>query len=309
MVPIKPTKYDEAVKSVQQWNEALKAPGDGTVRVDSRGASASPVPPPRPEVKLQTSASALLTPFKKRFSNLSEPTHTDVFATPDVLDDNWDDDFATSISPSALHLPHLRPVDNFAGMLSADKLKAYASAQTEVPDENWDDQFAGKQAEVFDPNETVRPPSPIKNGANRPRRMFTRTTSQSKAQFAQAPQSALALPSRPLQMKRTSSAFKESGVEDYSDLVVEEDVALDQRFHQVMQVCNQRYRDFGKHILISGRPNRMRLSLPNSHMFQTFEGHRPLLDVGEIQEACDHKGDLLLRKKTKTEQSARAILQ
>jgi len=164
-----------------------------------------------------------------------------VFATPDILDDNWDDDFATSISPSALHLPHLRPVDNFAGMLSADKLKAYANGQTEVVEEYWDDQLEGNQSEMFDPNETVRPPSPHKNGVSRPlqgRRMFTRTTSQPGAQFAQAPQSGLALPSRPLQMKRTSSAFKESGVEDYSDLVVEEDVALDQRFHQVMQACN-----------------------------------------------------------------------
>lgn len=244
VVPVKPTKYDEAVRSVQQWNEALKAPENGTVRVDSRGASASPVPPPRPEPKLQTSASLLPTPFKKRFSNLSEPSNADVFVTPDILDDNWDDDFATSISPSALHLPHLRPVDNFAGMLSADKLKAYANGQTDFVDENWDDQLAGKQPDIIDPNETVRPPSPVKNGANRPlqdrnTRMFVRTTSQSKTQYAQAMQTGLALPSRPLQMKRTSSAFKESGVEDYSDLVVEEDVALDQRFHQVMQVCVQ----------------------------------------------------------------------
>ena len=242
VVPIKPTKYDEAVKSVQQWNEALKAPENGTIRVDSRGASASPVPPTRPEPKLQTSASALPTPFKKRFSNLSETTNADVFATPDILDDNWDDDFATSISPSALHLPHLRPVDNFAGMLSADRLKAYANKQPEFVDHNWDDQFAGKQPEIIDPNETVRPPSPIKNGANKPlqgRTMFVRTVCQPQAYPTETPQSGLALPARPLQMKRTSSAFKESGVEDYSDLVVEEDVALDQRFHQVMQVYYQ----------------------------------------------------------------------
>lgn len=247
MVPVKPTKYDEAVKSVQQWNEALKAPDNGTIRNESRGTSASPIPQAKPEppLRLQTSNAPLPTPFKNRLNHLSEQTSADVFGSPDDMEDNnWDDDFASSISPSALQLPHLRPVDNFAGLLSSDKLKAYANHQAPIAEESWDIATENSPGEMFDPNQTVRPPSPVKPRANskqshRNARVFSRTSSQPRTQIFRAAPSHLAPPPRPPRVKRTSSAFRENGVEDYSDLVVDDDVALDQRLHQVMQVCDQ----------------------------------------------------------------------
>ncbi|CAI4215347.1 unnamed protein product, partial [Parascedosporium putredinis] len=95
----------------------------------------------------------------------------EAFRSPELADDdNWDNDFATSISPSALHLPHLKPQDNFGGLLSADRLKAFASA-VDLSDvsENYDDDFEGElltikvarntsQDDSFDAQEkTIRP--------------------------------------------------------------------------------------------------------------------------------------------------------
>src|SRR5437667_12498178 len=37
-------KFDEAVKSVQQWNEALKSPNAGSVRKALKPRTSSPVP-------------------------------------------------------------------------------------------------------------------------------------------------------------------------------------------------------------------------------------------------------------------------
>lgn len=44
VVPTHPPKYDEAVKSVQQWNEALRSPDANSLRKASRPGSSSPVP-------------------------------------------------------------------------------------------------------------------------------------------------------------------------------------------------------------------------------------------------------------------------
>lgn len=58
------------------------------------------------------------------------------------MDDNWDDDFATCISPSALQLPHMKPHDNFGGLLSAERLKAFASSDS--ANDTWNDDFEGE---------------------------------------------------------------------------------------------------------------------------------------------------------------------
>lgn len=159
VVPKKPTEYEEAVKSVQQWNEALKSPNAGSLRKSTRPSSSSPVPGKR-EVP-----SVLATPAKGPL-NLAKPRlTTEHFRSPDNNnDDNWDDDFASAISPSALQLPHLRPHDNFGGLLSAEKLKAYASFQTVTEEENWDENFEGDltvksplQVTNSDPLRTIRP--------------------------------------------------------------------------------------------------------------------------------------------------------
>lgn len=162
VVPKKPTEYEEAVKSVQQWNEALKSPNAGSLRRINRPTSSSPGPGKR-EVP-----HSLATPAKSPL-NLAKPKlTTEHFRSPDNhADDNWDNDFASAISPSALQLPHLRPHDNFGGLLSAEKLKAYASFETVTEEENWDENFEGDltvksplQLTHSDPLKTIRPYHP-----------------------------------------------------------------------------------------------------------------------------------------------------
>lgn len=159
VVPKKPTEYEEAVKSVQQWNEALKSPNAGSLRKAARPTSSSPGPSKREATRV------LATPTKGPITLPKPRLTTEHFRSPDNLaDDNWDDDFASAISPSALQLPHLRPHDNFGGLLSAEKLKAYASFETVTEEENWDDNFEGDltvkspmQLTNADPLKTIRP--------------------------------------------------------------------------------------------------------------------------------------------------------
>ncbi len=159
VVPKKPTEYDEAVKSVQQWNEALKSPNAGSLRRISRPMSSSPIPGRRDQTPM------LATPAKGPLSLGKPRIQTEQFRSPEsTADDNWDDDFASAISPSALQLPHLRPQDNFGGLLSSEKLKAYASFETVTEETNWDDNFEGDltvrsplQLTESDPLQTIRP--------------------------------------------------------------------------------------------------------------------------------------------------------
>lgn len=150
---------DEAVKSVQQWNEALKSPESGSLRRASRPMSSSPIPGRRePNHPVTTPVRGPL--------NLAKPrVNAEQFRSPsNTSDDNWDDDFASEISPNALQLPHLRPHDNFGGLLSSEKLKAFASFETVTEETNWDDNFEGDltvknplQLQGSDPLETIRP--------------------------------------------------------------------------------------------------------------------------------------------------------
>ncbi|KAI4285766.1 MAG: hypothetical protein L6R38_000413 [Xanthoria sp. 2 TBL-2021] len=159
VVPKKPTEYEEAVKSVQQWNEALKSPNAGSLRKSTRPNSSSPGPGKR------EASNVLATPARGPLSLVKPRLTTEHFRSPDNHnDDNWDDDFASAISPSALQLPHLRPHDNFGGLLSAEKLKAYASFETVTEEENWDENFEGDltvksplQVTNSDPLRTIRP--------------------------------------------------------------------------------------------------------------------------------------------------------
>ncbi len=159
VVPKKPTEYEEAVKSVQQWNEALKSPNAGSLRKSTRPNSSSPGPGKR------ETSNVLATPARGPLNLVKPRLTTEHFRSPDNHnDDNWDDDFASAISPSALQLPHLRPHDNFAGLLSSEKLKAYASFETVTEEENWDENFEGDltvksplQVTNADPLRTIRP--------------------------------------------------------------------------------------------------------------------------------------------------------
>ena len=171
VVPKKPTEYDEAVKSVQQWNEALKSPNAGSLRRISRPMSSSPIPGRR-----ETSHPAVV-PVRGPLNLVKPRVNTEQFRSPnDTADDNWDNDFASAISPSALQLPHLRPHDNFGGLLSSEKLKAFASFETVTEEANWDDNFEGDltvknplQLTESDPLDTIRPYNPRRSTNSEPK--------------------------------------------------------------------------------------------------------------------------------------------
>ncbi|GAB7361438.1 hypothetical protein MBLNU230_g1494t1 [Neophaeotheca triangularis] len=179
----KPTEYDEAVKSVQEWNEALKSsPPNGNAssrRGSGRAVSRSPIPPVRHEAPSKKQYETPAVSKKPLQIGQRKPEPTALYQSPEDEEkkDNWDDDFESSIPPSALKLPHLRPQDNFAGLFSAEKLKQYASMDA-LPEEgskveDWDGEFEGDltvrstmRLAKGDAVETVRPFYPPRTSSN-----------------------------------------------------------------------------------------------------------------------------------------------
>jgi hypothetical protein len=163
-----------------------------------------------------------------------------------IADDNWDNDFASSISPSALHLPQFKPHDNFGGMMSSDRLKAFASFEqtNDENDDNWDNNFEGDLVTIKGPHksveidshelETIRPyrvkPTVITHEikpAVAPK-ITSRKASRSEPPRPKSPVKVqvgqkIVLPARP------STMYREQSVEDYSDLCVDNDSAFDRR--------------------------------------------------------------------------------
>ncbi|KAL8766462.1 MAG: hypothetical protein Q9209_006756 [Squamulea sp. 1 TL-2023] len=241
VIPKKPTEYEEAVKSVQQWNEALKSPNAGSLRKSTRPNSSSPGPGKR------EASNVLATPARGPLTLVKPRLTTEHFRSPDNLnDDNWDDDFASAISPSALQLPHLRPHDNFGGLLSAEKLKAYASFETVTEEENWDENFEGDltvksplQVTNADPLRTIRPynsqranTEQIKHNApsRSPDRKRSPLASRNRTQTAKTSGKAKALQTpaalSPLQVNGGSSDKTIRAFPETSHLNVERDQSL-----------------------------------------------------------------------------------
>ncbi|KAF2002603.1 hypothetical protein P154DRAFT_130498 [Amniculicola lignicola CBS 123094] len=236
----KPTEYTEAVKTVQEWNEALRSPGS------LRRSSHLSGPGPRKEVPKSPPPATTTAATRSKPANVQIPKHrptAEDFRSPEVeANDNWDDDFAESISPSALHLPHLRPQDNFAGLFSHERLKAFASIESVTEDlSNMDGEATVKSAlnlhhfrgdpEPFEEAETVKAPS------MRTRKPSSRVSSaainnddsgdrQPKTAFLRGIPKAAQLPkTKVAALARPSALFRENTVEDYSDLTpMDEDV-------------------------------------------------------------------------------------
>jgi serine/threonine protein kinase len=237
------TEYDEAVKSVQQWNRALKdSPNGNTVRKNSRTSSASPVPGLR-EISRSTKTTAK--------HNLPAPNAREAAArlpSPELAnDDNWGDDFTTPISLSAFEALHLWPQDNFGGMLSSERLKEIASMDNKMGHENQlmdDDKDMTLKSPVqpaeSDAFETVRP-APVKKQETRHARHKSEAPPKSKPKPTQTPRKA-SLPSarqatnlsmskpppvKPAIETRPTRLFRESSIEDYSDLIAGNELTLD----------------------------------------------------------------------------------
>lgn len=253
VVPTKTTKYDEAVKSVQQWNEALKSPNHNSLRRSSRTTSTSPVPP-RKDTQPQLATPA---PSRAAMNNPTTRASTEMYQSPETDKaggiESWDDDFASSINSSELKLPHVKPHDNFAGMLSSERLKTYAKIDTvaeepTIDDSFWDGEktFKGPvELTQTDPLETVRPYTPGKvkaaNGKmSQPNIASQRQSSQSKVHAPTNIPKAPPVPkTRLASLSRPTPLVRENSVEDYSDFIAAID-ADNAAFQQKLQVMKTR---------------------------------------------------------------------
>ncbi|KAJ5570484.1 Cytokinesis protein sepH [Penicillium hispanicum] len=234
VVPKKSTEYEEAVKSVQEWNEALRSPGAGTSRKPNKfDHGAAPLPAGRNSSLMDT---------------LPSPTSikaTDRFRSPESAeDDNWDDDFATAISPSALQLPHLRPHDNFGGMLSSERLKAFASLDGTMlrPDDSFDEFEDTPRCSIHppenDPLQTIRPFTPRTSVAADPSKSQSPTRRQSTKTSSSALQNVPILtqtPGPPARRARPAAIYKENSVEDYTDLIMANEDVLDRKLGLILE--------------------------------------------------------------------------
>jgi len=218
VVPKKSTEYEEAVKSVQEWNEALRSPKAGTSRKTGKfDPSTATVPGSRNSSLVDT---------------LPSPTSikaADRFRSPESgEDDNWDDDFATAISPSALQLPHLRPHDNFGGMLSSERLKAFASLDGTMmkPDDSFEE---FEDAQENDSLQTIRP-LPARPSATEPMKSHSPSRRQSSKTSVSALENVPILtqnPMPPSRRARPAALYEENSVEDYTDLIAANEDVLD----------------------------------------------------------------------------------
>lgn len=250
--PKKSTEYGEAIKSVQEWNDALKdsPPNAISGKKSSRPSSASPVPGQKGMFR------PLNGPAKPAPITARPKEATNKFRSPEgTADDNWDDDFASEISPRALQLPHLRPHDHFGGMLSSEKLKAFASFESvtgqDFQEADYENDMTLKsplQPAESDTCRTVRPAPPPKKPESKHARHKSeapqvKAKANGTAQKASLPSTRQSTnPSRtkpPVVNPITSSQprptrlYRESSIEDYSDLVAGNELTLDTKLNMV----------------------------------------------------------------------------
>ena len=236
VVPKKSTEYEEAVKSVQEWNEALRSPESASVRKSL------------PILVRQDVNRLVATTGKEYQPSTTQRITVDRLGTPeDATNDNWDDDFATAISPSALHLPHLRPHDHLGGLLSSDRLKTFASIDSgglrSISGSFEDGDATVKsplQLSESDPLQTVRhfprsPPQEEKPRTNHaPRHRHSKSALPSLGSVPQPKPSPPAV-ARPFRQTRPTALYKESSVEDFSDIILANDDVLERKLG-VLQV-------------------------------------------------------------------------
>ncbi|KAI1418387.1 cell division control protein [Hypoxylon sp. FL1857] len=245
-----PGNFSQAVEEVKQWNKALTS-SETNLRASGGSDSSAPFHHAHPTSRFtsqEQSRPNMPTLAKAPFA-LGKPRPTaDDFRSPELADDdNWDDDFATAISPSALRLPQVKPQDHFGGLLSADRLKAFASIDNSRDlSANWEDDYEGElmtmkkshPIQEEDPQQkTIRPnwnlpanpekseskPQPSKSS---PRKRSANGHQREKSQPKNFLGSRFQLPSRP------DVVYREQSVEDYSDLFDDNDSVFGQPLGQ-----------------------------------------------------------------------------
>lgn len=233
-----PANFSQAVEEVKQWNKALNS-SDANLRT-SAGSEA----PPASKFPGGTPAKGSL--------NLKPRSGAQALRAAEFTDDdNWDDDFATAISPTALQLPHLRPQDNFGGMLSSDRLKSFASFNDGKGDSSYDDDFEGELMTIkgahLPTNDVDLQEQTIRPIHRKPLALDTAFTGHERNNSIPGKSSAVAgssaqrsPPKQSLNNKfelpvRHDVVYREQSVEDYSDLFVENDNVFNERVDQVKQ--------------------------------------------------------------------------
>ncbi|KAK0719747.1 hypothetical protein B0H67DRAFT_599402 [Lasiosphaeris hirsuta] len=248
-----PANFSQAVEEVKQWNKALKS-SENNLRASTGSDSSGPPAQAYHGNRHNPSEGhrSNLTPAKGPLV-LAKPRPTaDAFRSPELAvllltlqdDDNWDNDFATTISPGALHLPHIKGQDNFGGLLSGDRLKAFASIDASRDEsENWDENFEGELLTIkgprhwseIDPQEqTIRLLPRKAEKLIEPKPTQGHRRQKSKATSSDAPQQ----PKSPVKSQfgakfelppRPDVLYREQSVEDYSDLFADNDSVFSHR--------------------------------------------------------------------------------
>ena len=261
-----PANFSQAVEEVKQWNKALKS-SETNLRASTGSDNSGPPMHPSRFITTEPHRSNLTTPAKGPLVLKARPT-AEAFRSPELAgelieflircchngikqvfsfldDDNWDNDFATTISPSALHLPHIKGQDNFGGLLSSDRLKAFASIDGQRDDsDNWDSTFDGELVTIRglghwaepDPQEqTIRPlPRKVDKSAdskahqNHRRQKSSKTSTSSNASQAKSPVKAQFNAKFELPPRR-DLLYREQSTEDYSDLFDDNDNVFNHR--------------------------------------------------------------------------------
>ncbi|KAK5035336.1 Protein kinase of the Mitotic Exit Network [Exophiala sideris] len=287
------TEYTEAVKSVQEWNEALKdsPPNGNSIRKDSAASTASPTPATRDLLR------PLRNHVKSPAAALNKDDSTTKFRSMED-DDNWDNDFATTISPRTFELPHLRPYDNFGGMLSSDKLKAYATIDSGMGKENEaliedkNSTLKASSAPDVDNYRTVRPapqkkpqPTHARHKSEAPSKPKSKPTpTPRKVSLPSAHQNTNLSKSRPPQSKPAANEpptrrYRENSVEDFSDIVNGNELTLDTKL--------------GMMRLHSEAPSKI---LDSPSVTDLMQSMRPSNTAGSLRRAAAPRNKLSVRR-------------
>lgn len=228
------TEYEEAVKSVREWNEALQDPGPAIRPTRPNGGAQIPV-------NKQAAGSRPLPSAPRPPSLAFNPKDAERFMSPKINNDNWDDDFS-SIHASALKLPHLQLQDNFGGMLSPEKLKEYVSSEDLLEHYAKYDETLKLSPTERKPRGSGNRPSPIilrspSDEENTPPRNITLNMNQSRKFAIPSLENAPFISpsggnsSRPRLPHSNTDHFRET-VEDYSDVLGDDASIFSQKFEE-----------------------------------------------------------------------------
>lgn len=256
-----PANFSQAVEEVKQWNQALedsksslRASTGSESGPPSRLAGGTPAKGSLALAKSKTGPGALTAPELSSMCTLVDPRRV-VDPNRRADDDNWDDDFASAISPSALHLPHLKGHDNFGGLFSSEKLKAFAAVNDSRSfSESYDDDFEGELVTIKGSSHFLDNDSQEQTIRPFPRRVADKTVESTKFSHQRAKSSLGKIPSLNSGLTRPKSppknhlgggkfelparpdlAYREQSVEDYSDLFVDNDNVFDSRVNQAVK--------------------------------------------------------------------------